>query len=278
MVLHPDEAVAGANLLNVARRSVNDVLSPHDPDALAGGGVDTEMQQLVDFANANEEEADHAAGVGTRDEDYEPLTLQNVEAYYAGQVNQGGSNAGSDDNEAASAKRHAIFAKAMLSKMDSLVQSMNKNALPKSCFPPPALGKELLSALTKKMAQDSQTEAASLEMVNKLPEDFRKKLQTYFRRSSELLRHFFGLRKLSEESTAGQQQHNQKLARIVRGMETFYREMEAFRKDLPETESGQMMRKMCLPIMHQLDWAFKLHRERSGGGGGGGFVDVDETY
>jgi transcription initiation factor TFIIH subunit 1 len=33
---------------------------------------------------------------------------------------------------------------------------------------------------------------------------------------------------------------------------------------------------MCLPIMDQLDWAFKLHREGSGGGGGGGFVAVEE--
>jgi transcription initiation factor TFIIH subunit 1 len=52
--------------------------------------------------------------------------------------------------------------------------------------------------------------------------------------------------------------------------------MEGMRRDLPQTETGEMMRKMCLPIMDQLDWAFKLHREGSGGGGGGGFVTVDE--
>lgn len=276
MVLHPDEAVAGANLTEVARQSVKDVI-PDDPDAMAGGGVDDEMRKLVDFANATEEEADHAAGVGRHDE-YEPLSLNNVEAYYTGQVNEQ-KNASETDDEAA--KRHAFFSKAMSAKMDALVKSMDKTSLPKSCFPPPTLGKELLSALTKKMAQDSQTEAASLEMVSKLPEDFRKKLQSYFRRSSELLRHFFGLRKLSETLGGGSTNaaHKQKLARIVRGMETFYREVEGFRNDLPAgTETGQMMRKMCLPIMEELDQAFKLHRERSGSGGGGGFVDVDETY
>jgi len=60
-------------------------------------------------------------------------------------------------------------------------------------------------------------------------------------------------------------------------METFYREMEGMRKDLPETETGRLMSKMFLPIMEQLDWAFKLHRERIGGSGGGGFVDVEEA-
>jgi len=276
MVLHPDEAVAGVNLMQVARRSVADAL-PDDPDPMAGGGVDEETRRLVDFASATEEDADHASGVGRHD-DYEPLTLHNVEAYYAGQVSRSKQAATETDDEAA--KKHAIFAKAMAAKVDALVQqSMNKkSSLPQSCFPPPAFGRELLSALTKKMAQDSQTEAASLKMVNKLPEDFRKKLQTYFRRSSELLRHFFGLRKLSEvggSNSSTSSAHNQKLARIVLGMEKFYREMEGFRRGLPQTETGQLMSKMCLPIMHQLDWAFKLHRERSGGGGGGGFVDVE---
>jgi transcription initiation factor TFIIH subunit 1 len=269
MVLHPDEAVAGCDLKEVARQSVRDVL-PGDQDAWAGGGLDEEMRRLVDFASAMEEEADHAAGVGHHEE-YERLTLSNVEAYYSGQIaSKNESKASSDDT----AKRHAVFAKAMATKMDAMVRSIDKGtSLPLSCFPPAALGRELLSALTKKMAQDSKTEEASLELVNRLPESFRKKLQSYFCRSSELLRHFFGLRKLE----AQRQGNSQKLARIVLGMETFYREMETMRKDLPQTETGETMRKMCLPIMDQLDWAFKLHREGNGGGGAGGFVDVEEN-
>ena len=267
MVLHPDEAIAGSNLMDVARRSVEDVL-PDDTDAVAGGGEDEEMYRLVQYASAAEEEADHALGVGSHEE-YERLTLRNIEAYYAGQLKR---EAVPEESKEEAQKRHSIFAKAMAGKMRSLTQSFDRGELPLTCFPPAGLGRELLSALTKKMAQDSRTEAASLEAVNKLPEDFRKKLQTYFRRSSELLRHFFALRKLDAQGPTGG--HAPKLARIVKGMESFYREMEVMRKGLPQNESGEMMRKMCLPIMDQLDWAFKLQRE--GGGGGGGFVAVDE--
>ena len=125
------------------------------------------------------------------------------------------------------------------------------------------------------MALDSRTEAASLEMVNQLPEDFRQKLQSLFRRSSELLRHFFGLRRLLEEQNgSNSSEPSEKLKRIVAAMESFYREMDEMRRELPQSETGEIMRKMCLPIMDQLDWAFKLHREGSGRGGGGGFVDV----
>ena len=53
--------------------------------------------------------------------------------------------------------------------------------------------------------------------------------------------------------------------------------MEGMPRDLPQTEMGEMMRKMCLPILYQLDRAFKLHREGIDGDGGGGFVAVDES-
>jgi len=156
--------------------------------------------------------------------------------------------------------------------------SSDNGKLPDSCYPAPDLGRELLSALTKKIANDSQTEAQSLEFVNQLPDEFRDRLQAHFRRSSELLRHFFGLRRLAEEAKANNtnnDQNNQKLARIVGGMETLYREMEGVRKGFPQSEKGEMMRKMYLPLMDQLDWSFKLHREGTGGGGGGGFVTVE---
>ena len=110
-----------------------------------------------------------------------------------------------------------------------------------------------------------------LQRSTQLPEDFRKRLNTYFRRTSELLRHFYGLRKLEAQ---GNYQNSQKLGRIVQGLEAVYREMETMRKGLPQTEAGEMMRKMCLPIMDQLDWAFQLHRDRNGGAGG--FVTVED--
>jgi transcription initiation factor TFIIH subunit 1 len=280
MVLHPDQAVAGSNLTEVARRSVYDVVA-NDDDACVQGGVDGEMRRLVTFADAPEEDTNHATGVGLQDGgNLEPLTLQNVEAYYAGSVN--GSTGTSIESSEEAAKKHFVIARSVAAKTQALtkkVESANDTTtslLSEACFPPAALGRELLSALTKKMAKDSETEAHSLEIVNNLPDDFRNRLQAYFRRSSELLRHFFGLRRVAAERGDDSDDSNQKLARIVRGMETFYREMEGMRRDLPQTETGEMMRKMCLPIMDQLDWAFKLHREGSGGGGGGGFVTVDE--
>jgi transcription initiation factor TFIIH subunit 1 len=273
MILHPEEAVAGANLTDVARRSVYQVL-PDTTDAESGGGVDAEMRQLVNFAQATEEEANHAAGTGRKD--YDPLRLKNVEAYYAGQMAKQNGNVKESIEDAD--KRYAVFSKAIAAKTQCLVKALAldgsiKTSLSSSCYPPEDLGRKLLTALTGKMAIDARTESESLEMVNALPEDLKTKLKAYFRRSSELLRHFFGLRRL-EAQGRGSSDHSQKLARIVLGMETFYREMEGMRKGLPQSETGEIMRKMCLPIMDQLDWAFKLHRERSGGGGGGGFVAV----
>jgi transcription initiation factor TFIIH subunit 1 len=322
MVLHPEEAVAGCNLLHVARKSVQDAAAAGTTridhhgggrldggssrsntsrvilqDAAAGGGVHEEMTRLVDFASSEQGNANHATGIGVHEGlDCEPLTLHNVEAYYSGNQNMAAAAAADDGRTMESriemAKKHALLSKTVAAKTLAIAKSLRATSaaaqsgagrvfLSPKCFPEPNLGRELLNALTKKMAQDSRTEAASLEMVSKLPDDFRKRLQAFFRRSSELLRHFFGLRRLSQEETnsssSAKASINQKLARIVRAMESFYREMEVMRKDLPQSETGEMMRKMCLPIMDQLDLAFKLHRECSGRGGGGGFVDVEEN-
>ncbi|GAX11306.1 transcription initiation factor TFIIH subunit 1 [Fistulifera solaris] len=270
MVLHPDDAVAGADLLNVARQSPLQVL-PDDEDAKWGGGVHKEMQRLVGFAEATEEEANHA-DCRKADDAYEPLSLKNVEAYYS--FKQPANNTTTETSEEAN-ERYKVFANTILGNVNALVQELvadetKLSELPPTCFPPPKLGRELLSALTKKMAADARTDSASLAMVEQLPSEFREKLQIYFRRCSELLRHFFALRQMKNSG--------EKLARIVLGMETFYRELDTMRKGFPHTDAGNMMQKMCLPLMDQLDWAFKLHREGSGGGGGGGFVTVEEIY
>ena len=117
-----------------------------------------------------------------------------MEAYYSGQIR----SSESQQMDAESLKRQAVFSQAIASKMQKLAAQTHKSnggsmdLLLKDCFPAPKLGQDLLSALTKKMAQDSQTNAATLEVAKTLPEDFKKKLFSYFRRSSELLRHFFG--------------------------------------------------------------------------------------
>lgn len=285
------QAVAGSNLTDVAHQSVAEVLEDDD-DAKANGGLDKEMKKLVGFAMADKEDANHALGTGEdlpNDDDdngddsnggahSESLTLKNVEAYYSGQLqkNEAALPASEDD-----LKREAVFSQALASKMKALAANNRivsdvdlSSMLQENCFPPDKLGRDLLSALTKKMAQDSQINGP-LEVAKTLPEDFKKRLHSYFRRSSELLRHFFGLRRLEAQGSSGA--YSKKLARIVEGMETFYREMEGMRREFPQTETGELQRKMCLPIMDQLDWAFKLHREGVGGAGrGGGFVAVEE--
>ncbi|KAL3902715.1 MAG: hypothetical protein SGILL_010725, partial [Bacillariaceae sp.] len=106
MVLNPEDAVAGSNLMEVARRSVDDTI-PDDDDAKAGGGLDDEMQRLVGFANAGDGEANHALGMGQTDE-YEKLTLKNVEVYHAGRPSQ--EAAASADDEAKTRKNNMAFA------------------------------------------------------------------------------------------------------------------------------------------------------------------------
>ncbi|GKY93712.1 hypothetical protein MPSEU_000338400 [Mayamaea pseudoterrestris] len=271
MVLHPDDAVAGSDLQQVARKSVNEVLHG-DQDANAGGGLDKEMRNLVAFASASEGDADHAAGLGVHQE-YEQLTLSNVEAYYSGLRGKETADQ-SPEAEQEAVRLHIAFANSVAAQIGTVAKSTDlEDVLPASCFPPASLGRGLLAALTKKMVNDSKTEEASLEAVKKLPEEFRNNLQLYFGRSSELLRHFYGLRKISDQHITT----TEKIGRIVRGMESFYREMEQMRNQLPQTDTGETMRKMLLPIMRQLDWAFQLHREGSGGGssGGGGFVTVE---
>ena len=186
-------------------------------------------------------------------------------------------------------RRRAVFSRAAAEVARAAAAPLLKRDQPPvfdHTLPDSDKGMRLLVALTKKMEEDSRTEADVARVAAGLPDDFKKRLNQYFRKSSELLRHFFGLRDMMESGggsetggdTGGashKRDDEQKLARIVKGMEGVYREMEEMRKELPQTESGEVMRKMCLPVMDQLDWAFKIHRDGSGGGGGG-FVTVEE--
>jgi len=271
MVLHPDEAVAGSDLMDISSKST-DFAIKNDQDAKANGGVAEEMYQLVGYANASAEDANHVLGLGgNEDAGYEELTLNNVEAYLGQEQRKINPN----ESPADLLKKQAFFAQQMSNKIQQMARPFrdHKEMTKEDPFPNPTLGRQLLGALTNKMDMDSRSDAETLEVTNTLTEDFKKRLHTYFRRVSELLRHFFGLRRL-ETTISGQ--NAKKLARIVKAMEAVYREMEAIRKEMPQTEGGEVMRKMYLPIMDQLDRAFQLHRDGSGMGGGGGFVDVEE--
>lgn len=249
MVLHPEQAVAGSNLIEVSRQSSRDTESTR----IFVLDTDSEMRGLLKSL--------------VPDEDDE-LTLQNVEAYYTGQMKPANVHAQSKNDEEEK-KRHVLLAQAVSQKISDRKSSLlsskgNPNLTFESCFPPPELAKQLLVALTQKMAKDSRTESQSLKKFESFPVEFREQLQQYFRRTSELLRHFYSLRKLGSAAEA-------KLNRIVEAMEKVYRDIDTTRKALPQEESGMIMSKMSLSIMSQLDWAFKVHREREGGGG---FVSV----
>jgi len=279
VVLHSDEPVATAS------KGVVD----EDGGEESEPGTDAEMRRLVGFADATEDSADHVHG--TVDGMYEELFLRNVGAYSGNMGNDADAAAtGGSASSAEEVKKRVVLSKAVAATTREMATqllqagrgtngSKGKSIL-EGGFPPAALGKELLSALTKRMAQNSSADTDATAITNQMPSEFRDKLNSYFRRSSELLRHFFGIRDSLDDNEGGvcSKADLQKLNKIVKGMEKVYREMEAMRKSLPQSKLGEAMRKMCVPIMDQLDLAFKLHRENASGraGGGGGFVTVEE--
>jgi len=305
MVLNPEEATARTNLLKkIASNSINFV-SEDDDASKAGGGRHKEMVQLVSFANCKEGEGDHAKGLGEEQCRFAELDLKNVEVY-SGHLgfnqrkrngnNSGRSKSGSDTDLAARLSKamsnkvknqmeNTFIIPSQFTKLHNTNQNLPsvaysdifnhhpsslKSLDPNVIFPRPALGKRLLSAISNFMCQGTEHSDEHVSNITApLPMEFKQNLVSFFRRSSELLRHFFGLRRLLEEDTRESDNQRKKLVKIVQSMTTVYREMEETRKNLPQTDQGEIMKKMCMPIMDQLDYAFKLNQ-----GSGGGFSTV----
>merc|ERR1740124_993515 len=122
MVLHPDDAVAGADLMKVAKKSVNETLKD-DEDAKAHGGVDKEMKRLISFADANEQDANHVTGTCLDDEHFQILNLSNIEAYSARHNGNNGKNKPMSEEDA---KKHAqmVARKAALFAEKSKTQNL----------------------------------------------------------------------------------------------------------------------------------------------------------
>lgn len=281
IVLHPKDAVGdGSSGKNSLASLVN-----HENASVEKDDVDKEMSDLVGFANANENCADHSRGLGEEDGDTLELTLHNVGGYsgkFSGDTNAEGKAASNSESELAM-KYTKYLASTMQANTEPLLRDHNTGKVKgfadaaklKQAFPEPKIGRGLLEALSKKMAADSQTEADVQKLADTLPESFRIKLATYFRRSSELLRHFFALRSVFSDDSDDNggigvsESQRKRLTSIVKGMEKVHGEMYELTRNLDLVES-----KMFKPIMDQLDWAFKLHREDSAKGGRGGFVPV----
>ena len=299
IVLHPGETTAGMDLSAVAAKSVAEGRrGGHgvEEDANVNGGTDREMRRLIGFADADEGNADFARCTGDDDAEtgngYSELHLSNIDAYRG----KFGSSSGINDSTIISmngADKNLKYAQFIAKDMRANVDPMLKSTITgkskgfchapslKQALPNEKIGRPLLEALTKKMAADSQTDADVQQLAESLPEDFRNQLATFFRRSTELLRHFFSLRSVFSEDSDGNggygrsEAQKAKLSNIVKEMEKEHRKMYELTRNLPVMES-----KMFKPIMDQLDWAFKLHREDDSKTKGGfvavtGFVPVE---
>lgn len=296
MVLNPDEhhaAVGGTDYLTrmAARHSVNHVL-PNDDTPKPNGGNDVEMRRLVAFANCDELLADHVNGLG--DEEFQELCLKNLAGYYSSsdptiaatpsssaalkdlrQRNFLLSKQVADDIKLLTTKSFGLIfplegskSKAWLPPSETGANS-KEGFLPSTVLPVPEIGLPLLKALSKRMGDSLKSDADAQKIADSLPDKFKIQLDSCFRRSSELLRHFFGLRRVIEISKESDKE-KEKLGKIFNGMEALYKEIEKIRLDLPQNPQGEMMRRMCKPIMDQLDLAFKLHYR-------GGFVSVGSS-
>ena len=302
MVLNPNEAEAGCDLKKLARNSVMIALEG-DNDAKASGGNNEEMERLVSSAighavtGNNDTFSDNHFYYGNNVL-FEELQLKNIDAY-SGQTLQSGDRSNSNVNASMEKQWESdiAFSNVVIDQVKALVDpiiSSKPSEKITDALPDVQFGKMLLVALTKKLVEDSKSEKDTVKMTNELPVGFREKFTKYFRRSSELLRHFYALRRMMENSqkrgaeTARTQlddktnQLYQKINRIVSGLVDVYREMESMRDELPSSEQGETMRKVFKPIMEQLDWASKLHKDglMSSSGpkksGGFGFVEVTD--
>jgi len=298
IVLHPKESTAGVDLSAVAAKSVVEGGSGGngtvEEDAKVNGGIDREMRRLIGFADADEGNADFARCTGDDAVDdgtgngYSELHLSNVDAY-RGKFGNNLDDSAPKNNAEKNLKYAQFLAEDMRANTDSLLKSSTTGKSKGFCnaptlkqaLPEEKIGRGLLEALTKKMAADSQTDADVQQLVDSLAEDFRNNLATFFRRSTELLRHFFTLRSVFSDDSDGNggfgrsESQKAKLSNIVKEMEKEYGKMSELSKTLEEEES-----KMFKPIMNQLDWAFKLHREDDSKTRGGfvavsGFVPVE---
>ncbi len=236
IVLHPAESMAGVDLKEVAARSAREGAMAAasgkgiDEDARVNGGCDGEMRRLVGFANALGGDADFARGLGDDDDDdLMELRLRDVDAY-AGKFGPSGSNNnGKEDDLKLHLQYAKILAATMRAQTEPILREKKSVRARGFCnaptfvkpFPDPKIGRGLLEALTKKLSADSRTEADVQQLADSLPEEFKTKLAAFFRRASELLRHFFSLRSvLSENGNDGQSESQKnRLANIVKGME-----------------------------------------------------------
>ena len=268
LVMNPEKASATSSFVDVAMNSVR--ASPVTSDANGKRNGD-DFERLVSFASCSQTDANHVRSRG--DEEFEELSLQNIDVY------SNHLGLGRNVQIPEEKRKMVVLAQTISSKLnDNLVEhygldnietlktgNFDKTKVRKldsEClFPDAQLSHQLLLRLTKHMNESTKTETDTAKLVRSLPEKHRSQIELFFHRSAELLRHFYGL--LMLEGTFSKREDS-KLNKIVEGIKQLYLEIEGMRKVLLGSgeEGEEVMRKLCLGMMDQLDYGIKKLQQR----------------
>jgi len=264
LVMNFNQATAGNSLIDMSKPKNN---RGHEDDLSAevNGGNDEEFERLVKFAECPQNEADHRRARG--DDEFFALSLRDVDVYSSSNTNDSSSKVQNSEL----LRRDSSLAAFMTSRMKSHTNSIYDPSSTKSLlerkyaesenskiakmgmqcqFPDGRSGQRLLGALTNKIKESTKSEADTMAQVKSLPEQYKREIEKFFLRSSEILRHFYGLLDTDE---------NKKLDKIVDGIRVLYEEIQNLRKSLLDSgeEGIEIVLSLCLSIIKQLDHAVK---------------------
>ena len=262
LVMNFNQAAAGNSLVDMSKPKNN---REDDLSAEVNGGNDEEFERLVKFAECPQNEADHRRARG--DDEFFALSLRDVDVYSSSNTNDSSSKVQNSEL----LRRDSDLAAFMASRMKTYTNSIYDPSSTKSLmerkyaesenskiakmgmkcqFPDGRSGQRLLGALTNKIKESTKTEADTMAQVKSLPEQYKREIEKFFLRSSEILRHFYGLLNTNE---------NKKLDKIVDGIRVLYEEIQNLRKLLLDSgeEGVEIVLSLCLSIIKQLDHAVK---------------------
>ena len=262
LVMNFNQAAAGNSLVDMSKPKNN---REDDLSAEVNGGNDEEFERLVKFAECPQNEADHRRARG--DDEFFALSLRDVDVYSSSNTNDSSSKVQNSELLRRDSDLAAFMASRMKTYTNSIYNPSSTKGLMerkyaesenskiakmgmKCQFPDGRSGQRLLGALTNKIKESTKTEADTMAQVKSLPEQYKREIEKFFLRSSEILRHFYGLLNTDE---------NKKLDKIVDGIRVLYEEIQNLRKLLLDSgeEGVEIVLSLCLSIIKQLDHAVK---------------------
>jgi len=262
LVMNFNQAAAGNSLVDMSKPKNN---REDDLSAEVNGGNDEEFERLVKFAECPQNEADHRRARG--DDEFFALSLRDVDVYSSSNTNDSSLKVQNSELLRRDSDLAAFMASRMKTYTNSIYNPSSTKGLMerkyaesenskiakmgmKCQFPDGRSGQRLLGALTNKIKESTKTEADTMAQVKSLPEQYKREIEKFFLRSSEILRHFYGLLNTDE---------NKKLDKIVDGIRVLYEEIQNLRKLLLDSgeEGVEIVLSLCLSIIKQLDHAVK---------------------